>query len=184
MGCLAISTIHWISIEDAGPSTSSALRPGEEPQRRMGAVCECGDTDGRFAIGSDGLRASPFPRERPSRRRARTLWDLTHSGGILSSAAATGRAGTSTWGRLSLRLTVGARLLSAARASSRSPVRHPSREAAGGMAHLIHSAVLVRRGRYPLGTPRSAHGLAARESEAASQRTKYGPFRSARCGVK
>ena len=87
----------------------------------------------------------PFPEERPSRRRARTLWDCAHS--RVSSPARLRRAAPalSTSGRLSLRLTAIARSLETARASSRlSPFATPSPRRAGGMTHVGRCAVLVR----------------------------------------
>jgi hypothetical protein len=56
MGCLAMPSNPLDLHRRRGPSTSSALRPGERPRRRMGAVCENGDAAGGVANGAEAAR--------------------------------------------------------------------------------------------------------------------------------
>jgi hypothetical protein len=127
------------------PSTSSALHSGDQPPTPNGSSCECGDTYGRSAIGSNSLRTSPFLGKAFAPSGADAL-GLCSPPVILSSAVATRRAGT-----LDLepvfspadcaRSCSGLRVLLLA-----SPrLRHPARDAAGGMTHVGRCAALVRR---------------------------------------
>ena len=69
--------------KDAGPSTSSALRPGTTPLRRMGAIARmathAANREGCLLAVKGLCWRPPVPEERPSRRQAPDALDRGHS---------------------------------------------------------------------------------------------------------
>ncbi len=138
-------TIRWISIEDAVHPPVRRCVPGERPRRRMGAVARLATRTGGLplALTACGRPLSGGKAFAPSGADALGLCSLP---GILSSAVATGRAGTLDFGPVVSPADSG-RTVARNRAGfySALPFATPSPRRAGGMTHVGRCAVLVRR---------------------------------------